>query len=290
MKDKKHWNSGLFIAAGTAAAVALLVFMLGMKVLKANVGAATRSGTAAEESSAAGSSFTESENDSSSASSSNLEGEAESSDYMPDASLYAQYDGRRQVTATPTPSPSPSPTPLPTATPTPTPVPQNDAEFVASALSGKSGLAFYTTTAGGPWHTDVTLLSDASFSGEYSRTAAERTSAYTSVVSQCTFTGWMQDVSSTADGVYRMTVILTAQTPTGSENNSGGILYKYTLPEGISHGDTVYLFAPGAAASEVPEACRTSLSSMGITIGTTTVGRYVLYDESTQTAFAVYGG
>lgn len=132
------------------------------------------------------------------------------------------------------------------------------------ALSGQNTLPpeihdsqFAFSSGAGAWATLLAIHSDGSFEGNYhDSNLGENGNGYTSTIYTSTFSGSLGNIQKTDDHTWSMTVdSILFQTDPGQERIENEIRYVSAVPHGLTAGDQLYLYAPDARLSELPEEC-----------------------------------
>ena len=110
------------------------------------------------------------------------------------------------------------------------------------------GMTWSFCSGAGAWSTDLTILQDGSFSGDYHDSDMGDTSeAYPNgTIYVCSFSGKLSLVEQVAENSWKLHVDeLTYTEPNGKEVFEDGCKYIYTDVYGLSTGDEMMLYKPG---------------------------------------------
>ena len=118
------------------------------------------------------------------------------------------------------------------------------------------GLEWTFSSGAGGWSTDMRILPDGTFSGEYHDSEmGEATDAYPDgTVYFCSFTGRFSFVEQVDENTWKLHVDeLKPEVPEEKETIEDGMRFVYTEPYGISAGDDMLLYQPGTPVTVLSE-------------------------------------
>ncbi len=113
----------------------------------------------------------------------------------------------------------------------------------------------FSSGAGG-WSTDMTILPDGSFTGQYHDSEmGEAADEYPDgTVYSCAFTGRLSLLEQADENTWKLRVDeLKTEKWTEPEYIDGGIRFVFTEPYGISEGDEILLYRPGTPVNNFTE-------------------------------------
>ena len=119
-----------------------------------------------------------------------------------------------------------------------------------------SGVEWSFSSGAGGWSTDLRILPDGSFSGEYHDSEmGEFAEDYPNgTVYCCSFHGRMSMIEQTNDSSWRIRVEnLDADQGQDAESIDDGIRFVFAEPYGISEGDEMILYRPGTSVNGFTE-------------------------------------
>jgi hypothetical protein len=122
------------------------------------------------------------------------------------------------------------------------------AETEASLFDELSGLEWSFSSGAGGWSTELNILPDGSFTGNYHDSEMGETGdGYPEgTIYICSFIGRMSLVEQAEENVWKLMIDeLTLDGEPGTELIEDGVRFVYTEPYGVSAGDEMLLYAPG---------------------------------------------
>ena len=132
------------------------------------------------------------------------------------------------------------------------------AEAAESLFETLTGLEWSFSSGAGAWSTDLRILEDGSFSGEFhDGEMGEMDDAYPyGTVYRCDFSGKLSVVEQTAENVWKLRVDELRTSDQPEEEIDGGVRYVRAEPYGLSEGDEMLLYAPGTKLAALSEDMR----------------------------------
>ena len=130
------------------------------------------------------------------------------------------------------------------------------AETESLSFEALSGLEWTFTSGAGAWSTDLRILPDGTFAGEYHDSEmGESADTYPDgTVYLCSFTGQMSLVGANDEYSWKIRVeSLTLDSSMADEEIDGTLRFVKAEPYGISAGDEMLLYRPGTPISVLPE-------------------------------------
>ncbi|MBQ4227866.1 MAG: hypothetical protein II697_06635 [Clostridia bacterium] len=130
------------------------------------------------------------------------------------------------------------------------------AETESVSFEALSGLEWSFTSGAGAWSTDLRILEDGSFAGEFHDSEmGESDEKYPDgTVYLCSFTGQMTLLGANDEYSWKVRVEnLTIDSGMADEEIDGTLRFVKTEPYGISAGDEMLLYRPGTPISVLPE-------------------------------------
>ncbi len=130
------------------------------------------------------------------------------------------------------------------------------AETEGVSFEALSGLEWSFTSGAGAWSTDLRILADGSFAGEFHDSEiGESDEKYPDgTVYLCSFTGQMSLLGANDEYSWKVRVEnLTIDSGMADEEIDGTLRFVKTEPYGISAGDEMLLYRPGTPISVLPE-------------------------------------
>ena len=118
------------------------------------------------------------------------------------------------------------------------------------------GMEWSFMSGAGAWSTDMRILEDGSFWGEYHDSEMGETGEKypEGTIYCCSFYGAMSFAGQADEYSWNCVIdSLTVNEEVGQETVGEGIRFVYTQPYGISAGDTMRLYRPGTPVSVLPE-------------------------------------
>ncbi len=118
------------------------------------------------------------------------------------------------------------------------------------------GMEWSFMSGAGAWSTDMRILEDGSFWGEYHDSEMGETGEKypEGTIYCCSFYGTMSFAGQADEYSWNCVIdSLTVNEEVGQETVGEGIRFVYTQPYGISAGDTMRLYRPGTPVSALPE-------------------------------------
>lgn len=176
------------------------------------------------------------------------------------------------------------PTPAPETESAPTLQPE-----VPDLSFAELGSRFFTFSSGsGGWRTELRIRPDGSFEGEYhdSDMGDSGPDYPNGTVYTCTFSGHFSPPAQIDDHTWAFTMDSITYEHSLGEEIQNGIRYFYTEPYGLDQAENLYLYRPGSALADLPQAF---LDWIGYhnwqERGKTELNFYGLYNENAQTGF-----
>lgn len=150
------------------------------------------------------------------------------------------------------------------------------------------GVEWSFSSGAGGWSTDMRILPDGSFSGEYHDSEmGESAEAYPEgTVYCCSFSGRMSLAEQLDEHTWKIRVdALGVDESQAAEEIEGGIRYVFAEPYGISAGDEMLLFAPGAPVDGFTEDMKFWAHLIGAEESVSTLEGWFLYSERNESGF-----
>ncbi len=122
-----------------------------------------------------------------------------------------------------------------------------------------AGVEWSFSSGVGAWSTDMRILPDGSFSGEFHDSEMGETGeGYPGgTVYRCDFTGRMSPAEGTGENTRKIRVDALARDESQPEEyTDGGVRYVRAEPYGLGEGDEMLLAAPGTPVEAIPEELR----------------------------------
>ena len=130
------------------------------------------------------------------------------------------------------------------------------AEQIRPDFAMFEGMEWSFMSGAGAWSTDMRILEDGSFWGEYHDSEMGETGEEypEGTIYCCSFYGAMSFAGQADEYSWNCVIdSLTVNEEVGQETVGEGIRFVYTQPYGISAGDTMRLYRPGTPVSALPE-------------------------------------
>ncbi|HCT91269.1 MAG TPA: hypothetical protein DF613_07810 [Lachnospiraceae bacterium] len=165
---------------------------------------------------------------------------------------------------------------------------QNDSNFSFSDLKN---LQFCFSSGAGGWATLMMIDADGSFSGEYTDSDMGDTGdGYPNgTLYQCIFEGNFTVPEKIDEYTYSMQIDkIDWEKEADSQEIKDGTLYQYTTPYGLEDAKNILLYLPGTPLAEIPEECKSWISTALFGTSGTELPFYVLYNENMQCGFSSY--
>ena len=143
----------------------------------------------------------------------------------------------------------------------------------------------------GGWSTEMRILPDGMFSGEYHDSEmGESTDAYPhGTVYGCSFMGKMTVAGKVSDGVWKIRVEeLTTDGTVNEEYIDDGIRYVVTAPYGVSAGDEMLLYQPGTPMDALTEDMQFWVRAHDLENTSDTLETWFLSSEKNESGFVAY--
>lgn len=166
------------------------------------------------------------------------------------------------------------------------------AEQDDALLKRLEGLEWSFSSGVGGWSTDMRILSDGSFSGEFHDSEmGEFTDEYPNgTVYGCTFTGRLTVIEQVDENTWKLRVdALSVDEGQAEEAIDGGIRFVYSEPYGISEGDEMTLYQPGTLTAGFTEDMLLWAHLLGED-APTELESWFLYSEENDSGFVSYAG
>ena len=154
-----------------------------------------------------------------------------------------------------------------------------------------AGLEWSFSSGVGGWSTDLRILEDGSFSGEYHDSEMGETGdGYPDgTVYCCSFTGRMSTVGQADGNSWRIRVDeLRTDGSQAEEAIDGGIRFVKTEPYGISEGDVMILYAPGTPLEALSEEMRFWTHAQDMDPVPDALDSWFLTSEKNESGFASF--
>ena len=166
-----------------------------------------------------------------------------------------------------------------------------DPEPVAPADLTDLPEKFTFSSGAGGWATHLFLESDGSFTGEYhdSDMGVKGDNYPRGTVYICNFEGKFTDLEKVSDYIYSMKLdYLTVKEPPGKIYYEDDIRYIVSEPCGMMNADEFYIYLPGAAIADLPEAFLSWTHINHRIRDTLPSGFWGIYNAGEETGFTAY--
>ena len=153
------------------------------------------------------------------------------------------------------------------------------------------GMEWYFSSGVGAWATEMRILADGSFSGEFHDSEmGENADAYPEgTIYLCSFTGTMSLVAQTGENTWKVRIdTLVPDASQAAESIDDGIRYVKAEPYGLSAGDEMTLYRPGTPVSEIPEEMLIWTHAMDLENRPDALERWFLSSEKNESGFVAY--
>ena len=162
------------------------------------------------------------------------------------------------------------------------------AESTESFFKSFAGIEWSFSSGVGAWSTDMRILADGSFSGEFHDSEMGESAAeypYGTVYG-CSFTGQMSYVERIDEYTCKILINrITMDEGQAREAIDDGIRYVTTEPYGICEGDTMVLYRPGTPVSMLSEEMRMWAHLMDHETSPTELEAWFLYSAKNDSGF-----
>ncbi len=162
------------------------------------------------------------------------------------------------------------------------------AEPSESLFARLEGVEWIFSSGAGGWSTDMRILPDGSFSGEYHDSEmGELAEEYPNgTVYCCSFTGQMSPVGQVDENSWRIRVdALRVDESQEKEAVDEGIRFVFAEPYGISEGDEMLLYRPGAPVEGFTEEMMMWAHLPGPEEGVSELETWFLYSKENDSGF-----
>ena len=165
------------------------------------------------------------------------------------------------------------------------------AESEALTFDQMAGLAWSFSSGAGAWSTDMRILADGTFSGEFHDSEmGEAGDDYPNgSVYYCAFAGQMTILDQVDEHSWLVRVdSLTTNEEPGSEMIADDLRYVTAEPYGISEGDEMVVYLPGTPVDTLSEDMRMWAHLLGEADASATLEDWFLYSRKNDTGFVGY--